>query len=76
MRKDGVKHISCSRNGRKLDKAWQFCEDVMKDMKNLADYLTIEHCGGSRAVHEQIHSMMMKGVVTVELRFKYLKSVP
>ena len=75
-RRQGRKHITCPRNGRKLREALRFAMDVAEDMKQLSRCVTLEACGGDRVVHKQIVDMLGRGSVEIKLRLKYLNVVP
>jgi hypothetical protein len=75
-RKNGTRHISCPRNGRRLREAWPFVQGVVKDMVRDSNALGVAACNGSEPVRKQVSNMMKRGASTIGIRFKYLANIP
>jgi len=75
-RKDGMHHISCPRNGRKLGVAWDFIQTLATDLEETATNLTEEMCEGDKDVCRFLHDMCLQAAAALRLRGKYLGVVP
>ena len=75
-REEGVKHIACDRNSRRLRGAWEFVDKLAARLVTKAKHLTHADCGGNHEVYKYIHNMLLQAGGILRQRFGYLKCVP
>ena len=75
-RRDGARHVSCPRNGRKLQWAWPFIATLIADFQDNAEKLTPEMCEGDWDVYVFTRDMMLVAASSLRTKFKYLDVVP
>ena len=76
LRAEGVKHIHCARNGRRLKEAYAEAMSVADDFKNLAKHFPPDACEGYNDVHRQVCNMLLRAESIIRLRFHYLGQMP
>ena len=73
---DGVKHIECFQNSRKLKEAWPFLSDLKQETFEKGCNFTVDQCEGNKDVWMCILTMLHKQIVQVDQRFGYLSRLP
>ena len=75
-REDGIKHISCVWNGRRLPQAWEEIQLTVKDCNNLAGNVIFGMCEGSEKLARILMGMLHRTASLLEMRFMYLDEAP
>jgi len=75
-RKEGAKHISCPRNGRRLREAWTWIQLRIAEFKTWARTVTVEQCEGSYELWNLIVAMCKLCASELRAHFKHLNVVP
>ena len=75
-RDDGIKHIHCFWNSRKLAEAWTFLEVMIKDVKEQGGHFTPDDAEGVREIWECVMVQLHKLMTGIQKRFGYLAMLP
>jgi len=76
MRAEGVKHISCVHNSRRLETAGDQVKIIADNARQSARDLREEHCEGDNDLFRMIRTMLQKLASTTTQRLKYLRVTP
>ena len=77
MRRDqGIKHIPCIMNSRRLGGAWEFVKTQVDRAEALSHTLTAAQCGGDDNSAMSCRGQLTRLAAGANLRFAYLRVVP
>jgi len=72
----GIHHIPCFWNGRKLGESWTFLADEKGKLKTQARELKADQTENNEVVREWMRNMTLKMITGIDHRFGYLALVP
>ena len=72
----GVKHIHCWMNSRRLREVYQHAQDKVREARTSADTLTDADAEGDAEVHDIISSLLRAKATELNLRTRYLGCPP
>ena len=73
---DGVKHVPCFWNGKKLGQAWEHLQNEKAAVMHVGQTIKDEDCEGNTAIRECIVVMLAKKMATIHHLFGYYSVLP